>query len=239
MKKFLLIAGVAGLVGIGCLPKDRFVTVAEKTLPKTVTIEVESIVTALKLTPTKDGFRIDKATMTVVYTGSGVIISPGGHILTCQHLFDEKVVSIKVRLYNKSIYSGELLYTSAHQDLGLIKIKPLFPLTYAEIADPASLAVGQEVISIGSPLGLDFTVTAGIISALDRREEAGRNSMQSDAAINPGNSGGPVFNLQGELVGINSFLIPPVNAPIFTGLGFSVQADEIISFLRTFAGLPQ
>ena len=107
---------------------------------------------------------------------------------------------------------------------------------YVNIADPRGLKVGQEVIAIGSPAGLSFSVTNGIISALYRDFNHAYNVTQSNTAINPGNSGGPLFNLKGELVGINSFFIMArPEFPVFTGLGFSVQSGQCIEFLTDAA----
>jgi S1-C subfamily serine protease len=132
---------------------------------------------------------------------------------------------------------GKLLYIQKDKDLALLKtFREGSP--YVRLADTRDLRAGQEVFAIGAPLGNAFSVSNGIISALNR-DEIRYNSLQTNAAINPGNSGGPLFNLKGELVGINSFIESPLaNAPVFTGLGFSVESGQILEFLASYKSLP-
>jgi len=237
-KRFKL-AALGLIVGVlsGCASTERFVKVAEQSVQKTAMVQVTAVVEELQFTITQKGLDIKKSTATVRYLGAGVFISPNGHILTCAHLFNHGVVkAIDIETYTGYSYRAELLFSETSRDLALLYINDLTP-NYARLADPRKLRVGQEVIAVGNPLGLDFSVTHGIISALNRDFKEGYNVTQSDAFINPGNSGGPLFNLKGELVGINSFIIPPVNAPIFTGAGFSVQSGQIIEFLTRYRGL--
>lgn len=223
--------------------EDQLISVTAKSLPKTVMIAVQIEVPLLRIQ--LGDLEVYRSTETVMktYLGSGVIISPNGHILTCAHLFDDgDVRSISIKTYNEYIHAGDLLYMDVKKDLALVRIFDETP-QYAKLADPRGLKVGQEVIAIGYPLALDFSVTHGIISYLNRDFKFRYNALQTDTFINPGNSGGPLFNLKGELVGINSFIIPPINAPIFTGCGFSVEAGQIIEFLTNFkkidASLPK
>jgi len=235
-KVLILSFFAVGILG-GCASTERFVKVADKSVQKTTIVQVTAVVEELQFTITKKGFDIKKSTATVRYLGAGVFISPNGHILTCAHLFNHGIVkSITVNSYDGYSYGAELLFSEKNRDLALLYINEKTP-DYAKLADPRYLKVGQEVIAVGNPLGLEFSVTHGIISALNRDFKDGYNVTQSDAFINPGNSGGPLFNLKGELVGINSFIIPPVNAPIFTGAGFSVQSGQIIEFLTRYRGL--
>lgn len=236
MKKAIILLG---LIFIGsCGFNSRFSRVAEKTLPKTVMIYVPTIVERYTLTVEDNQWTIRKSTAMVTVMGAGVIISPNGHILTCAHLFTagNKVGIPTAVLYNDDTYGIKVLSVDERRDLALLKVYAT-DLPYTKLADPFKLKVGEELIAIGNPLGLPFSVTHGIVSALNRDFSFRYNATQSDTFINPGNSGGPLFNLNGDLVGINSFVIPPVPANIFTGCGFSVSIPQIIEFLTDYKGL--
>jgi serine protease Do len=142
--------------------------------------------------------------------GTGFIISPDGYIVTNEHVV-ENMAEIRVVLADDRKYGAELVGKDPATDLALIKIHPDTPLPALTLGDSDALEVGDWVMAIGSPLGLDHTVTAGIVSAKERRHisPSGRQSpyenfIQTDASINPGNSGGPLVNMKGEVVGINS-----------------------------------
>lgn len=206
-------------------PDDRFEKVATKCLPSVVSIKVYYRVF--------DPFTHSHKTVEV--SGSGVLISSDGNILTCAHLFNlpfKRKAASTIEMYSGVTVAGEVVAISERFDLALVKASALENVAFIPLADPRELRVGQEVIAIGSPLGLDFTVTHGIISALYREIHGKYNVTQSDVFMNPGNSGGPVINLRGELVGINSFIL--TNNPLFptfTGLGFSVQVGQCLEFL--------
>lgn len=225
-------------LAVGCAPKEKFVELSEQTLPKTVSIEVKGIMEGYQLSVDNGSFKIEKATFPVVVRGAGVYISEMNHVLTCDHLFGLNVISsITVCNYNGLCTESEVLFREYGLDLALLKAKTETKSDYVRIADPRKIRVGQEVLAIGNPLGLSFSVSHGIISALGRNNIGVYNMTQSDAFINPGNSGGGLFNMRGELVGINSRMVPPVQAAVFTGLGFSVQSGQIIEFLTRFRGL--
>jgi serine protease Do len=213
----------------GCV-RERYVNVAEEVLPACVEISVTGTVETFTLEDLLMG-KPPQVTIKRVL-GSGVFINDKGYILTCAHLFTlfTQVTMITVERPTGDVSFGTLKMMGQGVDLALVSIDSS-KTPYAKLADPRMLKVGQEVIAIGSPLGLPFSVTNGIISALHRDIEKAYNVTQSNTAINPGNSGGPLFNLKGELVGINSFMASPVKAPIFTGLGFSVQSGQILEFL--------
>lgn len=237
MKKFISVLMIAVML-VGCRSESRLVGLAEDAKPKTVMVYVSTIVPVFTLTFSEKGIEIEQSTRTVRMSGSGVLVSPNGHVLTAQHLLVGDVQEITVNALTGG-YKAECLYAEEKTDLMLLKIEAatsryVFP--YAKVADPRSLKVGQDVFAVGNPLGLEWTVTHGIISRLNT-DEVGYNMTQSDTFINPGNSGGPLFNYDGELIGINSRMVPPVNAAIFTGLGFSTQSGQIIEFLTRFKGL--
>jgi serine protease Do len=141
--------------------------------------------------------------------GSGVIIHPDGYIVTNDHVV-EGTEAIQVRLSTGRQHRAEVIGTDPKTDLALIKIRADAPLPVVPIGDSDRLEVGDWVLAIGNPLGFDHSVTAGIVSGKGRVLGAGPydDYIQTDAAINPGNSGGPLFNLRGEVVGINTAIIP-------------------------------
>lgn len=165
--------------------------------------------------------------------GSGFIISDDGYVLTNNHVIDE-ADDITVRLPDRSEYKAELVGTDVRSDLALLKIEGKnFPtVTFGK---PRDLEVGEWVLAIGSPFGLDYSVSAGIVSAKGRSlpsEEAGNYVpfIQTDVAINPGNSGGPLFNLDGEVVGINSQIYTRSGGSI--GLSFSIPIEVALNVVE-------
>ncbi len=163
--------------------------------------------------------------------GSGFIISPDGFIVTNNHVVG-RATEIKVVLADKKEYKAELIGTDERTDLALLKIEPDDSLPIAELGDSDVLRVGDWVLAIGNPFGFGHTVTSGIVSAKGRVIGAGPydDFIQTDASINPGNSGGPLFNLDGEVVGINTAIVPTGQ-----GIGFSIPANmarNVIDQLR-------
>jgi serine protease Do len=170
--------------------------------------------------------------------GSGFLISADGYIVTNNHVVaggpaGEAVDRVTVTLFDGKEYEAEIVGRDPTSDVALLKIRAT-GLPFVKMADSKKSRVGDWVIAIGNPLGLGNTVTAGIISALQRNIGAGGaydRFIQTDTAINPGNSGGPLFNLKGEVVGINNRLISPVGANI--GVGFAIPADEAIPVVES------
>ncbi|MFT0547635.1 DegQ family serine endoprotease [Allopusillimonas ginsengisoli] len=154
--------------------------------------------------------------------GSGFIISADGYILTNNHVV-AKSNGIFVTLTSGKEYTAKVIGTDARTDIALIKIdaKDLTPLP---IGDSAKLKKGQWVLAIGSPFGLDSTVTSGIISAINRDTGDYLPFIQTDVAVNPGNSGGPLINLAGEVVGVNSQIISQSGG--FMGISLAIPIDE-------------
>ena len=164
--------------------------------------------------------------------GSGFLIDDDGFIVTNNHVV-ENADQIKVRLYDETEYDAEIVGRDPKTDIALIRIKPnghdLKPLN---LGNSDSLPVGSWVVAIGSPFGLEQTVTAGIVSAKGRIIGSGPydDFIQTDASINPGNSGGPLLNLEGEVVGINTAIVASGQ-----GIGFAIPinlADGIIAQLK-------
>lgn len=164
--------------------------------------------------------------------GSGFIISRDGYIFTNNHVI-AGADKILVKLAGGKEYPAEIVGRDANTDIALIKIKPDGDLPTAVLGDSDKLRVGDWVLAIGNPFGLEQTVTAGIVSAKARSIGAGPYDefIQTDASINPGNSGGPLFNLKGEVVGINTAIVAQGQ-----GIGFAVpvnMAKEIYNDLKT------
>jgi serine protease Do len=173
---------------------------------------------------------------TVNSLGSGFVIDPTGFIVTNNHVI-EGADDIEVNFANGSKLKAKLIGTDTKTDLALLKVEPKKPLTAVPFGDSRQMRIGDWVMAIGNPFGLGGTVTVGIISARGRNINAGPydNFIQTDAAINKGNSGGPLFNMKGEVIGINTAIISPSGGSI--GIGFSVPtelAQNIINQLREF-----
>jgi len=153
--------------------------------------------------------------------GSGVIISSDGYILTNNHVV-EGAKEVTVTLANKKEYKARVVGRDPKTDLAVLKIKAKKPLLSAAMGDSEHLKVGDWVVAIGNPFGLSHTVTSGIVSAKGRVIGAGPydDFIQTDASINPGNSGGPLFNMSGEVVGINTAIIP-----YGQGIGFAIPVN--------------
>jgi len=166
--------------------------------------------------------------------GSGFIISADGYILTNAHVI-EGAEDITVRLTDKREFKAKVVGTDKRTDVALIKIDAA-SLPTLRFGDPSRLKVGEWVVAIGSPFGFDNTVTAGIVSAKGRSlpQENFVPFIQTDVAVNPGNSGGPLFNMRGEVVGINSQIYSRTGG--FMGLSFAIPIDvanDIAQQLRT------
>jgi len=166
--------------------------------------------------------------------GSGFIISGDGYILTNAHVIDA-AEEVTVRLTDKREFKAKVIGSDKRTDVALIKIDAT-GLPTVRFGDPARLKVGEWVVAIGSPFGFDNTVTAGIVSAKGRSlpQENFVPFIQTDVAVNPGNSGGPLFNLRGEVVGINSQIYSRTGG--FMGLSFAIPIDvanDIAQQLRT------
>jgi S1-C subfamily serine protease len=151
-------------------------------------------------------------------SGSGVLFSPEGYLLTNHHVVGE-AERVRVRLHDGQEVTGRVVGNDPWSDLALVRAEgDTFP--YARLGDSAKLRVGQLVVAIGSPLGFESTVTAGVVSAIGRtlRSVTGHlvdNVIQTDAALNPGNSGGPLVDSRGHVVGINTAVIQPAQGICF------------------------
>jgi serine protease Do len=162
--------------------------------------------------------------------GSGFIISADGYILTNAHVIDS-ADEINVKLTDKREFKAKVIGADKRTDVALIKIEAA-GLPSVRLGDPARLKVGEWVVAIGSPFGFESTVTAGIVSAKGRSlpQENFVPFIQTDVAINPGNSGGPLFNMRGEVVGVNSQIYSRTGG--FMGLSFAIPIDVALDIQR-------
>lgn len=164
-------------------------------------------------------------------TGTGFVIDTQGHIVTNYHVVDG-ATRIEVNFFNGRIVRGEVVGLDPDSDLAVLQVhdipaEELIPVT---LGDSNSLFVGQEVVAIGSPFNQDWTMTTGIISALNRSIQGLTqfsigSVIQTDAAINPGNSGGPLLNLHGEVIGVNTQIISQTRSN--TGVGFAIPSNLV------------
>jgi serine protease Do len=169
--------------------------------------------------------------------GSGFVVDPDGYILTNNHVVNGAgKITVKLFVGGPTEYDAKLIGADPDTDLALIKIEA-HGLKAATLGDSSKMEVGDWVIAVGNPFGLDHTVTSGIISALGRRNmrlATYENYIQTDAAINPGNSGGPLANIYGEVIGINTALASPSGA--FAGIGLAIPsntAKKVLAALRS------
>jgi putative serine protease PepD len=187
-------------------------------------------------------------------SGSGIILTADGTILTNNHVVEmaQGGGSLKVSFDDGTSADAEILGTDPLTDTAVIKASGVSDLTPATIGKSANLGVGEGVVAVGSPFGLDATVTSGIVSALDRPVNVGSDdqgnsttypAIQTDAAINPGNSGGPLVDMTGAVVGINSSIRTAASSSPYgssgqsgsIGLGFAIPIDEVMPIVDQMA----
>ena len=246
--KFILIFVSFFILGSGSVKAfdapETFSDLAEKLSPSVVNIATTSVVKQRQqAAPSFEDFfnfpfnaprQSGPTEKTVNALGSGFVISADGYIVTNNHVV-ENTTDIQVTFTDGVTMEAELLASDKETDLALLKVSTDKPLSFVEFGDSDTAKVGNWVMAIGNPFGLGGTVTAGIVSARGRML-AGRydNYIQTDASINRGNSGGPLFDLDGNVIGVNSAIISPSGGSI--GLGFAIPsnlANNIISQLMT------
>lgn len=175
-------------------------------------------------------------------TGSGVILSPDGYIVTNNHVIQD-ADELTVTLFDNRSYSATVIGTDPSTDLGLIKIEAQ-NLSHVDLANSDEVQVGSWVLAVGNPFNLASTATAGIVSAIGRDLEIIKDQMaiesfiQTDAAVNPGNSGGALVNLEGELIGVNTAIASPTGA--YAGYAFAVPSNivrKVVADLKEFGAV--
>ncbi len=157
--------------------------------------------------------------------GSGFVISEDGYIVTNNHVID-KADEIQVEFFSGEMLEAELIGTDPKTDIALLKVDSPTPLPFVPFGDSDVARVGDWVMAVGNPLGQGFSVSAGIISARERALSGAYDDfIQTDAAINKGNSGGPLFNVEGEVIGVNTAILSPTGGSI--GIGFSMASNVV------------
>ncbi len=157
-------------------------------------------------------------------SGSGVIIDKDGYIVTNNHVVGD-ASEVQVRLIDKRKFTGKVVGRDPDTDLAVVKIDSKSPLPTVPLGDSSQVKVGQWVIAVGNPFGLEHTLTVGVVSALKRENvnlSRYEDFIQTDASINPGNSGGPLFNIKGEVIGINTAIIN-----FAQGIGFAIPSKMV------------
>jgi len=194
-------------------------------LPAVVNISTRQLVDP---GPATDGKVSTQSVRTRQSLGSGFIIDPSGVIVTNNHVI-ANAYDITVTLQDNQELKATLVATSTVADLAVLKVNAGKPLPSVPFGDSTKLRVGQPVIAIGNPLGLGGSVSTGIVSALNRdlMSSPYDDYIQTDAAINHGNSGGPLFNLQGEVIGVNTAIFSPLPEGGSIGLGFAIPAENV------------
>lgn len=172
-------------------------------------------------------------------TGSGVIISEDGYIVTNNHVIKD-ATELEVTLNNNKVYKAKLIGTDSKMDIALLKIDADGKLPYSTFADSDQVKVGEWVLAVGNPYNLTSTVTAGIVSAKARNLDTKgiQSFIQTDAAVNPGNSGGALVNTRGELIGINTMISSPTGS--YAGYSFAVPSNitrKIIEDIMEFGNV--
>jgi serine protease Do len=247
----LLVVSFAGAASAASLPPSTFADLAAKVTPAVVNISSTQHVAASpdeaapfdfpKGSPFEEFFKHhqqgpggkDKG-QDLTALGSGFIIDPSGYVVTNDHVVDD-ATDVQVTLTNGKDYPAKVIGTDKKTDLALLKISAPAPLPYVAFGNSDTMRVGDWVLAVGNPFGLGGTVTTGIISARGRDIHSGPfdNFLQVDASINRGNSGGPTFNLDGEVIGINTAIASPNGGSV--GIGFAIpsnMAKPVIAALR-------
>ncbi|SCL29852.1 Trypsin-like peptidase domain-containing protein [Micromonospora nigra] len=172
-------------------------------------------------------------------TGSGFAVDDEQHIITNDHILARgRGDRVTVELPDGRRFAAEVVGREPRSDLAVLKVPPSAGLAALPLAKPNATRVGEPVLAVGSPLGLPGTVTAGIVSALDRQVRLGDNrhrAVQTDASINPGNSGGPLVNARGEVVGVNT-AIATIDGNGSIGIGFAIPIEQVQQTADTIIG---
>jgi len=229
---------------------DSFADLANKLLPSVVNISTSQTLKAPSQntmpqlppgSPLEDLFKNflgpkSNTPRHVTSLGSGFIIDPSGYVVTNNHVIEDSD-QITVSLQDGTQMPAKLVGRDTKTDLALLKVTPKKPLPATRFGDSEKARIGDWVIAIGDPFGIGSTVTAGIISARNRNINAGPydDFIQTDAPINRGNSGGPLFDMDGNVIGINSQIYTPSGGSV--GIGFAIPANlarEVVGQLRQF-----
>jgi serine protease Do len=218
----LYFIGLLSLWSVGSRADDGvdngYASLVARMIPSVVNISVRRAVVVQGSSETRDSGNF--------FLGSGFIIDPSGYVVTNRHVVID-AYSITVGLSDGTRLMAHVVGRPPATDIALLKVNPGHPLPAVQFGESDNVRVGDRVLAIGNPLGLGGTVTAGIVSALNRdsADTPYDNYIQTDAAINHGNSGGPLFNMRGEVIGVNTEFLSPTDASI--GLGMTLPSDDV------------
>jgi serine protease Do len=209
---------------------DSFADVVAKVMPSVVNISVKGMGEMAMMD--KEAKNVSYAPHIVDIVGSGSIVDANGLIVTNRHVIDN-AYEITVTLQDGTTHNARLLGKGLGFDLAILKVDVGYPLPAIKIGDSDRVRVGDRVLAIGNPLGLKGTVTSGIVSALHRDLYGTpyNQFIQVDAAINHGNSGGPLFNVKGEVVGVNNQIFSESATSGSIGLGFAIPSNDVAFML--------
>ncbi len=221
---------------------DGFTELTKELSPAVVNISTAQNVEISEVTPLfkegspLEGFndffsRDNKSGRVSKSLGSGFVIDADGYIVTNNHVIEGADI-IEIIFPNEETYDAKLLGRDPATDLALLKIEREEPFPYVKFGDSNALEVGEWVMAIGNPFGYGGSVSAGIVSARNRRINHGAydDFIQTDVAINRGNSGGPMFNMDGEVIGVNTAIVSPSGGSV--GISFSIPADLAVSVVK-------
>lgn len=231
-----LLGLVSGYLGSLALETDSTSAASSTEQSSSATIQVlpDGSVAAVAAAAMPSTVYIEATTAQASSTGTGMVLRSDGYIVTNNHVIEGDGVTITVTFSDGTEEPATVVAATSDYDLAVLKVDrdDLVPLT---LADSDQVVIGDTVVAVGAPLGLEGTVTSGIVSALNRPVTAGStdevsfiNAIQTDAAINPGNSGGPLLNLNGEVIGINSAIAQASNTTSGSiGLGFAIPSNQV------------
>jgi serine protease Do len=257
MQSFRVALGLCAILALACAvpalarpAPDSFADLAAKLLPTVVNVSTSQTLKAPPRTampdlppgsPLEDLFKNflgprQGQPRHVTSLGSGFVIDPAGYIVTNNHVIEDSE-QVTVSLQDGTQMPAKIVGRDLKTDLALLKVTPKHPLPATHFGDSDKARIGDWVIAIGDPFGIGSTVTAGIVSARNRNINAGPydDFIQTDAPINRGNSGGPLFDMDGNVIGINSAIFSPSGGSV--GIGFAIPANlarEVVGQLRQF-----
>src|SRR5262245_43357538 len=227
----LLMALAAPALAQSRLPAEGFADLNDRLSPAVVNIatsqRVEGIEDLPQFPPGSPMERLNSdGQAQITSLGSGFIISPDGVVVTNNHVI-ESADAIEVILQNGQRYDATVVGRDPATDIAVLRVNTRTPLPYVEMGDSDTARVGDIVLAIGNPFGLGGSLSVGVVSARNRNIDAGRydDFIQTDAAINRGNSGGPLFNTDGEVIGVNTAIISPTGNSV--GIGFATPTSIV------------
>lgn len=209
-------------------PANYFVEIVERVKNSIISIETQDYSTPNSMNGAFYNFlfpRPDEQNQKSKSFGTGFVIHPSGYIMTNEHIV-ANARNVSVRLGANLVRPATLIWSDPQRDLAILKVDTFRPLKPVTLGNSKNTKVGEWVLAIGNPLGLDNTVTVGVISAKNRTIRTANHVyedvIQTDAAINPGNSGGPLFNIHGEVIGMNAAIVRNSQS-----IGFAIAIDSI------------